>query len=106
MSYQDPWLGNSRQRLVGRVELLNSRSPLYATHGRAEGDAESLSQGLHRTTGGVELGMPIAQDLQAKLGVSWQRALCLAQGGERVTQVLALCNHGAVEIVDGSWQFC
>lgn len=65
LSYTDPWVFNNKRRVGTQIELQNSRSNLWMTHGRGRGDTESPGQGLHRTIGGMDFGLPLRTGVQA-----------------------------------------
>ena len=88
LSYVDPWVGANSRGVAQRLELLNRRLPLYATHGRSEG-SEHPGLSMHKVTGGIEWAAPLLRNCQGKAGVHWHKATCMAASGEAVTQVSA-----------------
>jgi outer membrane protein insertion porin family len=84
------------------ISLQNTRTSGNAVHGRAPDDMarsgaeeESSPEGnvvVARLMGGVEYGRPLATGWTGTLGINWQRAKCLDEHGNCITQVHS---HGA-----------
>ena len=63
---------------------------------RSGAEEESAPDGnvvVARLMGGVEYGRPLATGWTGTLGVNWQRAKCLNEHGNCITQVQAILVH-------------
>lgn len=93
LSYSDPWVRDNSLMISQRLELVNSRSPIYATHGPPRDSQQADIQsayGVHKVVGGGEWAMPIAENCQGRAGIHWQRASCTGPYQDPARQVSSL----------------
>ena len=69
---------------------LQSSVKLRCRSGAEEESAPDGNVVVARLMGGVEYGRPLATGWTGTLGVNWQRAKCLNEHGNCITQVLLL----------------
>ena len=72
---------------------LQSSATLRCRSGTEEESAPDGNVVVARLMGGVEYGRPLATGWTGTLGVNWQRAKCLNEHGNCITQVRLLVAH-------------
>ena len=72
---------------------LQSSVKLRCRSGTEEESAPDGNVVVARLMGGVEYGRPLATGWTGTLGVNWQRAKCLNEHGNCITQVRLLSAH-------------
>lgn len=97
VNHTDPWVKGDPYRTSRTISLQNTRTSGNPVHGRAPDDCarpgseeEASPEGsvvVARLMGGVEYGRPLATGWTGTLGVNWQRAKCLDEHGNCITQV-------------------
>ncbi|BDA46032.1 Outer envelope protein 80, chloroplastic [Coccomyxa sp. Obi] len=96
VNHTDPWVKGDPYRTSRTISLQNTRTSGNPVHGRAPDDCvrpgseeEASPEGsvvVARLMGGVEYGRPLATGWTGTLGVNWQRAKCLDEHGNCITQ--------------------